>query len=72
MAQAVRRATRAPGRTDVHRSLPDLPGGRPADNRHPLVALAIVLPCAAVLAVAFGGWDAVVTQASSVAGMLGR
>ncbi|MGK5642834.1 hypothetical protein ACSNOK_31705 [Streptomyces sp. URMC 126] len=71
MAQAVRRAIRAPRRADAHRSLPDLPG-RPADRRHPLVALAMVLPCAAVLAVAFGGWDAVVTQASSVAGMLGR
>ncbi|MFF0262010.1 hypothetical protein ACFYR2_24715 [Streptomyces microflavus] len=47
-------------------------GARPSGTRHPLVATAMVLPLAALLAVAFGGWDAVVTQASSVAVMLGR
>ncbi|MFD8619669.1 hypothetical protein [Streptomyces sp. DSS69] len=47
-------------------------GARPTGTRHPLVATAMVLPLAALLAVAFGGWDAVVTQASSVAVMLGR
>lgn len=41
-------------------------------KRHPLVATAMVLPLAALLVVVFGGWDAVVTQASSVAVMLGR
>lgn len=41
-------------------------------HRHPLVATAMVLPLAALLVVAFGGWDAVVTQASSVGVMLGR
>ncbi|MGW0967355.1 hypothetical protein [Streptomyces sp. NPDC002516] len=41
-------------------------------RRHPLVATAMVLPLAALLVVAFGGWDAVVTQASSVGVMLGR
>ncbi|NEC69821.1 hypothetical protein [Streptomyces sp. SID9727] len=41
-------------------------------RRHPLVATAMVLPLAALLAVVFGGWDAVVTQASSVGVMLGR
>ncbi|MFI9204422.1 hypothetical protein [Streptomyces sp. NPDC053048] len=50
----------------------DVFGQRPSPTRHPLVAAAMVLPLAAFLAVAFGGWDAVVTQASSVAGMLGR
>ncbi|MCA6092738.1 hypothetical protein LE181_11295 [Streptomyces sp. SCA3-4] len=50
----------------------DVFGERPSSTRHPLVAAAMVLPLAALLAVAFGGWDAVVTQASSVAGMLGR
>ncbi|MFJ3823877.1 hypothetical protein [Streptomyces nodosus] len=45
--------------------------GRP-DRRHPLVAIAMVLPLAALLAYAFGGWDAVVAQASSVGEMLGR
>ncbi|MFF7730192.1 hypothetical protein [Streptomyces sp. NPDC008001] len=45
---------------------------RTGDTRHPLVAAAMVLPLAALLAFLFGGWDAVVTQASSVAGMLGR
>ncbi|MER5890728.1 hypothetical protein ABT160_43495 [Streptomyces sp. NPDC001941] len=41
-------------------------------RRHPLVATAMVLPLAALLVFAFGGWDAVVTQASSVGVMLGR
>ncbi|MEV1022445.1 hypothetical protein [Streptomyces sp. NPDC050264] len=41
-------------------------------RRHPLVATAMVLPLAALLVVVFGGWDAVVAQASSVGVMLGR
>ncbi|MFJ1610522.1 hypothetical protein HEP84_12770 [Streptomyces sp. RLB1-33] len=41
-------------------------------QRHPLVATVMVLPLAALLVVVFGGWDAVVTQASSVGVMLGR
>jgi len=41
-------------------------------TRHPLVATAMVLPLAALLVYVFGGWDAVVTQASSVGVMLGR
>ncbi|WP_052868170.1 hypothetical protein [Streptomyces niger] len=44
----------------------------PSGTRHPLVAVAMALPLAVLLAVVFGGWDAVMTQASSVAGMLGR
>ncbi|MFI1202212.1 hypothetical protein K2224_23550 [Streptomyces sp. BHT-5-2] len=47
-------------------------GSRPAGTRHPLIAVAMVLPLAVLLAVVFGGWEAVVTQASSVAGMLGH
>lgn len=47
-------------------------GARASGRRHPLVAAAMVLPLAAVLAVAFGAVQAVITQASSVAGMLGR
>ncbi|MFD6419003.1 hypothetical protein [Streptomyces sp. NPDC060194] len=47
-------------------------GGSRTGTRHPLVATLMVLPLAALLAVAFGGWDAVVTQASSVGVMLGR
>ncbi|MEU4496214.1 hypothetical protein OG729_32555 [Streptomyces sp. NBC_00210] len=47
-------------------------GGRPSGTRHPLVATVMVLPLAALLVVAFGGWEAVVTQASSVGVMLGR
>ncbi|UCM86845.1 hypothetical protein [Streptomyces marincola] len=43
-----------------------------ADRRHPLVATAMVLPFAIALAVVIGGVEAVMTQASSVAGMLGR
>ncbi|GGT76886.1 MULTISPECIES: hypothetical protein [Streptomyces] len=45
---------------------------RPSGRRHPLVATAMVLPLATLLVVVFGGWDAVVTQASSVGVMLGR
>ncbi|MEU7136441.1 hypothetical protein [Streptomyces sp. NPDC046261] len=51
---------------------PPSPPSRASTTRHPLVAAAMVLPLAAFLAVVFGGWDAVVLQASSVAGMLGR
>ncbi|MEV4330096.1 hypothetical protein AB0K02_06095 [Streptomyces sp. NPDC049597] len=47
-------------------------GVRPCGTRHPLVATAMVLPLAALLVVVFGGWEAVVTQASSVGVMLGR
>ncbi|MEV6400096.1 hypothetical protein AB0M39_35825 [Streptomyces sp. NPDC051907] len=47
-------------------------GGRASGQRHPLVATAMVLPLAALLVVVFGGWEAVVTQASSVGVMLGR
>ncbi|MFE5487419.1 hypothetical protein [Streptomyces sp. NPDC056527] len=45
---------------------------RPSGRRHPLVATAMVLPLATLLVVVFGGWDAVVTHASSVGVMLGR
>ncbi|WP_433888245.1 hypothetical protein [Streptomyces sp. CA-111067] len=45
---------------------------QPSGPRHPLVAAAMVLPLAALLAYLFGGVDAVVTQASSVAGLMGR
>jgi len=41
-------------------------------RRHPLVATAMVLPLATLLIAVFGGWEAVVTQASSVGVMLGR
>ncbi|MCC0578878.1 hypothetical protein [Streptomyces californicus] len=47
-------------------------GARPSGTRHPLVATAMVLPLAALLVVVFGGWEAVVTEASSVAVVLGR
>jgi hypothetical protein len=47
-------------------------GVRPSGTRHPLAALAMVLPVAVLLAIGFGGWQAVVTQASSVAGLMGR
>ncbi|MEV1010964.1 hypothetical protein [Streptomyces sp. NPDC049881] len=48
------------------------PQSRTSARRHPLVATAMVLPLALALAVMTGGIDAVVTQASSVAGLLGR
>ncbi|MFR9674074.1 hypothetical protein [Streptomyces sp. TR06-5] len=47
-------------------------GRRTGGHRHPLVAVAMAVPAAALLAVLFGGVEAVLTQASSVAGMLGR
>jgi hypothetical protein len=47
-------------------------GTRPSGTRHPLVAAAMVLPLAVLLALLFGGFDAVATQASSVAGLMGR
>ncbi|MER7990686.1 hypothetical protein ABTY53_34665 [Streptomyces noursei] len=64
-----RTALRARG----HRATNALGGSRPTGGtRHPLIAVAMVLPLAFLLAVVFGGWEAVVTQASSVVGMLGR
>ncbi|MEO3975240.1 hypothetical protein [Streptomyces sp. CAU 1734] len=47
-------------------------GGSRSGRRHPLVATAMVLPLAALLVVVFGGWEAVMTQASSVGVMLER
>ncbi|MGP3926399.1 MULTISPECIES: hypothetical protein [unclassified Streptomyces] len=68
MAETVGRAAfRSQGRKAVAAF-----GVRPSGTRHPLVATAMVLPLAALLAVVFGGWEAVVTQASSVVGLLGR
>ncbi|MGW1230591.1 hypothetical protein [Streptomyces sp. NPDC001478] len=65
---AARTVVRTRGRTAYTPS-----AGRPAPGRrHPLVATAMVLPLAALLTVVFGGWEAVVTQASSVGVMLGR
>jgi phosphotransferase system glucose/maltose/N-acetylglucosamine-specific IIC component len=64
---AGRPATRAQGRLAGLAGLGTRPGGR----RHPLVAAVMVLPLAVLLAVVFGGVDEVITQASSVAGLLG-
>ncbi|MFF4226498.1 hypothetical protein ACX9I7_10270 [Streptomyces sp. L500] len=68
---AGRTARRTSGRAPAHQVM-DVFGDRPSPTRHPLVAAAMVLPLAVLLAVVFGGWDAVVTQASSVAGLLGH
>ncbi|MFE9434851.1 hypothetical protein [Streptomyces sp. NPDC006640] len=59
-------------RTQGRRAYSAAFGTRRQGQRHPLVATAMVLPLAALLVVVFGGWDAVVTQASSVGVMLGR
>ncbi|WP_438294799.1 hypothetical protein [Streptomyces sp. HUAS TT7] len=59
-------------RTQGRRAYSAAFGARRSGPRHPLVATVMVLPLAALLAVVFGGWDAVVTQASSVGVMLGR
>ncbi|MER5639860.1 hypothetical protein ABT095_23260 [Kitasatospora sp. NPDC002227] len=40
--------------------------------RHPAVALAMALPCAALLVVLFGGWDHLAAQADAVATLIGR
>ncbi|HZG03113.1 MAG TPA: hypothetical protein VE546_06015 [Streptomyces sp.] len=64
---AGRPATRVQGRLAELSAL----GARPGGHRHPLVAAAMVIPLAVLLAVLFGGVEAVVTQASSVAGLLG-
>ncbi|WEH42782.1 hypothetical protein OG233_26505 [Streptomyces sp. NBC_01218] len=64
-------ATRTTLRTRRRKAY-DAIGVRPSGTRHPLVAAAMVLPLAALLVVAFGGWEAVVTQASSVGVMMGR
>ena len=64
-------ATRTMIRTQGRRAFAAF-GTRQSGTRHPLVATLMVLPLAALLAVVFGGWDAVVTQASSVGVMLGR
>ncbi|WP_255952953.1 hypothetical protein [Streptomyces odontomachi] len=64
---AARTMIRARGRGATSAS-----GAGPSGRRHPLVATVMVLPLAALLVVAFGGWDAVVLQASSVGEMLGR
>ncbi|MFE0465516.1 hypothetical protein ACFW1A_40340 [Kitasatospora sp. NPDC058965] len=46
--------------------------GRSRDDRHPAVALAIVLPCAALLLLLFGGWDQMASQTKAVADLIGR
>jgi hypothetical protein len=63
-----RTALRAQGR----RVTAALGAQQSSGTRHPLVAVAMVLPLAVLLVVVFGGWEAVITQASSVVGMLGR
>ncbi|MCX4536295.1 MULTISPECIES: hypothetical protein [unclassified Streptomyces] len=65
-------ATRTMIRTQGRRAHAAFGSRRSSGTRHPLVATAMVLPLAALLVVVFGGWDAVVTQASSVGVMLGR
>lgn len=65
-------AARTVVRTRGHKVHAPFAGRAATGRRHPLVATAMVLPLAALLTVVFGGWDAVVTQASSVGVMLGR
>ncbi|MEW2166319.1 hypothetical protein AB0912_25480 [Streptomyces sp. NPDC007084] len=65
-------APRTALRTQGRRAYSAAFGTRRQGQRHPLVATAMVLPLAALLVVVFGGWDAVVTQASSVGVMLRR
>ncbi|MDH6114230.1 hypothetical protein P3T36_000631 [Kitasatospora sp. MAP12-15] len=43
-----------------------------ADRRHPVVAVAMALPCAIALLLLFGGWDQMVTQTQAVANLIGR
>ncbi|GAA2102839.1 hypothetical protein GCM10009801_77170 [Streptomyces albiaxialis] len=68
MAHTAGRTTpRGQGRLAAVAALGTRPGGR----RHPLVAAAIVLPAALLLGLVSGWVQVVMTQASSVAGMLG-
>ncbi|MQS11442.1 hypothetical protein F7Q99_03870 [Streptomyces kaniharaensis] len=41
-------------------------------TRHPAVALAMALPCAALLVALFGGWEQMANQAQAVADLLGH
>jgi hypothetical protein len=68
MAHTASRAVNRRRRSTVFEAF----SGRSSGTRHPLVATAMVLPLATLLVVVFGGWDAVVTHASSVGVMLGR
>ena len=43
-----------------------------AETRHPMVALAIALPCAILLMALFGAWDQLATQTQAVADLIGR
>jgi hypothetical protein len=65
-------APRTAIRTQGRRAYATAFGTRRTGRRHPLVATVMVLPLAALLAYVFGGWETVVTQASSVGVMLGR
>nr|WSW70299.1 hypothetical protein OG461_31145 [Streptomyces sp. NBC_00995] len=65
-------AARTMVRTQGRRAYASFRSRPSSGTRHPLVATAMVLPLAALLVVVFGGWEAVVTQASSVGVMLGR
>ncbi|MFI9272647.1 hypothetical protein ACIGXM_18275 [Kitasatospora sp. NPDC052896] len=46
---------------------------RPArEQRHPVVAVAIALPCAVALLLLFGGWEQMLAQTRAVAQLIGR
>lgn len=60
---AERTATGVQGRAEA------VPGARD-ERRHPLVAAAIVLPMALVLAVLFGAFEVMASQAHSLAALL--
>ncbi len=52
---------------------PRAAGKRPAgQTRHPVVALAMALPCAVLLVMLFGGWEQVASQARAVADLIGH
>ncbi|GGO89931.1 hypothetical protein GCM10012280_34280 [Wenjunlia tyrosinilytica] len=41
-------------------------------DRHPLVAVAMVVPIAVLFGLIFGGWQEVTSQASFIARVMGR
>ncbi|MEV4558037.1 hypothetical protein AB0K51_13710 [Kitasatospora sp. NPDC049285] len=43
-----------------------------AQTRHPMVALAIAVPCAVLLMMLFGAWDQLAAQTKAVADLIGR
>ncbi|GAA2141793.1 hypothetical protein GCM10009760_26320 [Kitasatospora kazusensis] len=64
--------TGAARRRRPHGSAFRQPPGAEAGTRHPMIALAMVVPCAVLLLVLFGGWEQLAVQTKAVADLIGR